>query len=132
MHLDSGFVVDLQREASSRPGAASAFLDEHPTEIFALSVHALCELEAGAQLARNPGQEHARLHVVIGGMAIAYPDEHFATVYARTYLALERRGKRMPAMDLLIAVAALVDRAPLVTRNTKDFQAVPDLDLLDY
>jgi predicted nucleic acid-binding protein len=59
-------------------------------------------------------------------------DDRFAAGYGRTFAALERRGKRMPAMDLLIAVAALVDRAALVTRNPRDFAEVPDLDVLGY
>jgi tRNA(fMet)-specific endonuclease VapC len=90
-------------------------------------VHVLCELEAGVQLARHPERERARLHDLLEGIAIVYPDERFAGVYARTFTALARRGKRMPAMDLLIAVAALADRATLVTPNLKDFRSVPDV-----
>lgn len=132
MHLDTGFLIDLQRETAARPGAASRFLAERPTEPLGLSVHVLCELEAGARLARHPERERTQLHAIVGGIAIIYPDERFAGVYAETYAALERRGKRMPAMDLLIAVAALIDRVPLVTPNAKDFRAVPDLTILDY
>lgn len=132
IHLDTGFLVDLQREVGPQPGPATAFLADRPTEPLSLSVHALCELEAGVKLARHPERERARLHALIGGMAIAYPDERFADAYARTFVTLERRGKRMPVMDLLIAVAALVDRASLVTRNARHFAAVPDLDVLTY
>jgi predicted nucleic acid-binding protein len=35
-------------------------------------------------------------------------------------------------MDLLIATSALLDDAPLVTRNVKDFSRVPGLRLLEY
>lgn len=35
-------------------------------------------------------------------------------------------------MDLLIAVAAIIDDASLATRNLKDFTNVPDLDVLSY
>ncbi len=35
-------------------------------------------------------------------------------------------------MDLLIATAALVEAAPLVTRNTRDFARVPGLELVGY
>jgi len=132
IHLDTRFLVDLQREASGRSGPAHAFLEQRLAEPLTVSVHAVCELEAGIQLARNPERERARLQILIDGMSIAYPDERFVHTYARTYVALERRGKRMPAMDLLIAVAALIDRAALVTRNPRDFGAVPDLDVLGY
>lgn len=132
IHLDTSFLVDLQRETAGRAGPASAFLAEHSVEPLCLSVHVLCELEAGAHLARHPDRERTRLHTLLAGIAIAYPDERFAEAYARTFVALERRGKRMPAMDLLVAVAALLDRASLVTRNARDFASVPDLDLLSY
>lgn len=35
-------------------------------------------------------------------------------------------------MDLLIATAAVVDDAPLVSRNVKDFSPVPGLRVLGY
>ena len=132
IHLDTSFLVDLQREADDEPRPASAFLAERPTEPLGISVHALCELEAGVRLARHPERERQRLRSLIAGMAVVYPDDRFAASYARTYVALERRGKRMPTMDLLIAVAALIDRASLATRNAKDFASVPDLQVLSY
>jgi predicted nucleic acid-binding protein len=41
-------------------------------------------------------------------------------------------GKAISAMDLLIATSAVLDDAPLVTRNTRDFSRVPGLRLLRY
>jgi predicted nucleic acid-binding protein len=38
----------------------------------------------------------------------------------------------MAAMDLLIATAATLDDAPLVTRNVKDFSRVPGVRVLRY
>jgi predicted nucleic acid-binding protein len=35
-------------------------------------------------------------------------------------------------MDLLIATAAILDDATLVTRNARDFQRVPGLRVLTY
>jgi predicted nucleic acid-binding protein len=35
-------------------------------------------------------------------------------------------------MDVLIATTALLDDAPLVTRNVKDFARVPGLRVLPY
>lgn len=132
IHLDTTFLVDLQREAVKGSGPATAFLHAHGATPLCVSVHVLCELEAGARLARHPERERARLLTLTGGLAVASPDRGFADVYARTYVALERQGRRIPVMDLLIAVAALIDNAPLVTRNTKDFSNVPDLDVLAY
>jgi predicted nucleic acid-binding protein len=45
---------------------------------------------------------------------------------------MERTGQRIGAMDLLIATAALVDAAPVVTRNrnVQDFSRIPGLEVV--
>jgi len=63
---------------------------------------------------------------------IAYPDERFAPLYARLQAALQRGGQTIGTMDLLIATAALVDRAPLVACNRDEFRRVPGLDVIAY
>ena len=131
IHLDTTFVVDLQRERDVS-GPASAFLAQHADDSLGISVYSLCELEAGVRLSGSPDRESARLEAIVAGLAVSYPDHRFVELYGRTFAALERKGKRMPAMDLLIAVAALSDGAALVTRNTRDFAAVPDLDVFGY
>ena len=35
-------------------------------------------------------------------------------------------------MDLLIATAALVDDAPIITRNVRDFSRIPGLRVVGY
>jgi predicted nucleic acid-binding protein len=63
---------------------------------------------------------------------VSYPDVRFAAAYSRALAAVERSGHTIASMDLLIAVAALIDDAPLVTRNVKDFSRVPGLRVLSY
>ena len=46
--------------------------------------------------------------------------------------ATSRGGRQVAAVDLLIATAATLDAAPLVTRNVKDFSRVPGLRVLNY
>jgi len=46
--------------------------------------------------------------------------------------ALQRGGQTIGTMDLLIATAALVDRAPLVACNRDEFRRVPGLDVIAY
>ncbi len=42
------------------------------------------------------------------------------------------RGRPVASMDLLIATAAILDDASLVTRNAKDFSRIPGLRTLAY
>jgi predicted nucleic acid-binding protein len=97
-----------------------------------VGVHVVCELLAGAELSRQPAAERERVRQLCGRVDVAYPDERFAPVYARLLFELERRRQRVSAMDLLIATAAIVDEAGLVTRNARDFSRIPGLEVVGY
>jgi tRNA(fMet)-specific endonuclease VapC len=134
IHLDSSLLIDLLRETlRERPGPAFEALESlDDVELLGVSVHVVCELRAGAELARKPLKEHEELDRLLSGLIVAYPDARFAPAYARLLAAIERSGRPVSAMDLLIATAAIVDDAPLITRNVKDFQRVPGLRVLGY
>jgi tRNA(fMet)-specific endonuclease VapC len=133
IHLDTSFLVDLLREAGrEEAGPATRFLEKAEGEELGISVHVACELHAGAELSRNPSQERRRVEHLMGGLEIAYPDHGFPARYARLLAWQQRSRQRIGTMDLLIATAAVVAGAPLVTRNVKDFARVPGLDVLPY
>lgn len=134
IHLDSCLLIDLLRETSQdRPGPAFDVMESvDDGEILAMSVHVASELRAGAELARNPLKEHEALDHLFSGLCIAYPDARFPLLYGRLLAATGRPGPPLATMDLLIATAALLDDAPLVTRNLKDFSRVPGLRVLSY
>ena len=134
IHLDSSFVIDLLREtAHGRPGGALHWIESADAEeTLAISVYVACELRTGAELARQPVREHAALDEILSAMLIVYPDDRFAPQYGRVLAALERMKKPIASMDLLIATTALLDDAPLVTRNTRDFSRVPGLRVIEY
>lgn len=97
-----------------------------------MSVHVVCELRAGAELARQPLREHEELDRLLSGLAIVLPDSHFAGTYGRLLAGLSRKGRPVATTDLLIATAALLDDAALVTRNRKDFSRIPGLRVIGY
>ncbi len=102
------------------------------SEAIRLSVHVVCELLAGAELSGRRAEERQRVFRFCEAVEIAYPDDRFAPVYARVQAALQRAGHVIGTMDLLIATAAIVDQAPLVTRNRDEFRRVPGLDVIGY
>lgn len=134
IHLDTAFLIDLHRETSgARPGEALGLIESLDVEeILGVSVHVVCELRAGAELSRHALREHEVLDQLLSGLLVVYPDERFAPAYARLLAATSRGGRPVAAMDLLIATAAILDDAPLVTRNLKDFSRVPGLRVLKY
>ena len=133
MHLDTSFLVDLLREHARRqPGRATSFLGANAGEHLRVGVHAVCELWAGAELARESAADRRRVRRLCAALDVAYPDDRFPLVYGRVLATLERAGQRIGTMDLLIATAALVDAAPVVTRNAQDFSRIPGLEVVTY
>jgi len=134
IHLDTSFLVDLRREmARERIGAAFEFLEGlDDGEILGVSVYVVAELRQGAELVRKPDREHKEIEELLSGLIVAYPTDAFASRYAREAAAIKRSGSQVSTMDLLIGTAALLDDAPIVTRNVKDFSRVPGLRVLSY
>ncbi len=134
IHLDSSFLIDLLREtAKERPGPAFDLIESFDEpEVLCVSVHVVCELRAGAELARKALAEHEEVDRLLSGLLVAYPDDRFAMTYGRLLAATQRAGRSVASMDLLIGAAALLDDAPLVTRNVKDFSRIPGLRVLTY
>lgn len=134
IHFDTTFFIDLQRElAREQPGPAFEFLEDlDDQEILRASVFVLAELRMGAELVRKPDKAHVEIDEMLSGLLVFYPNDAFATRYAREAAAIKRSGGTVDKMDLLIGTAALVDDAPIVTRNVKDFSRIPGLRVLSY
>jgi len=134
IHLDTSFLIDLERElARERPGAAIDWLETlDDGEVLGASVHVVCELRLGAELSGRTIQAHEHLDRILSGLLICYPDDRFAGQFARLGAAVDRGAGPVGTMDLLIATAATLENAALVTRNVKDFSRVPGLRVLKY
>ena len=134
IHLDTTFLVDVLRDRRrDRVGPASAYLAALPDDdVLGVSVHVLCELMAGVHAAGAPTGERDRISRLCEALVVRYPDGHFATEYGRLLARIRASGTSIDTMDLLIATAAVLDRAPLVTRNGRHFSKVPGLTLEEY
>lgn len=134
IQFDSSFLIDLREElAREAPGAAFEFIESlGEGELLAVSVHTLAEIRVGAELAANPLKAHETVDRLVAGFLPLYPDSRFAPAYARLWAATNRDKRVVKAMDLLIATAAIIEDAALVTRNVKDFSRIPGLRVLSY
>ena len=98
-----------------------------------LSAISLAELEYGLHAG---GRYEAKLPAL---QQILLPFERFAFDpvdcvhhYGRIRAALEKAGKTIGPLDLLIAAQALALDATLITHNTRDFRRVPDLAMENW
>lgn len=131
--LDTSFLIDILREARRGiVGPALRLMGDLEDEDLWIDVHVACELHVGIELSASPRRERDEVLGLLSSLQVAYPDHRFPAVYGRLLADLSRRGETVPTMDLLIATAAAVEDAPLVTRNLNDFASVPGLRLIDY
>ncbi len=133
IHLDTSFLIDLLREARrGQGGPGSRRLDELADVELRVSVHVLCELFAGVEPSGRRAEERAAVEVLTAGFEVVFPGAGFAPTYGRLLARLQGEGRPISTMDLLIATAAVVDGAPIVTGNPRHFERVPELEVITY
>lgn len=130
--LDTSFIIDLLREEKRKTrGPAHQKLEQLDVTPVRLSVFVVCELQAGISLAASK-KEQEQIQLLCEQCEVVYPDERLAPIYGNILAHLQRQGTPIGVMDLLIGSQALAWDEPLVSRNLKDFQKIPNLQLESY
>lgn len=134
IHFDTSFLVDLLREGrrGDRGPAHRLLAGLAGEEQACASVHVVCELYVGVALSTRPEDERHRVQRLLSTLAVVVPDDTFPPTYARLLAALRGEGAMLSTMDLLIGTAAVCASAPLVTGNPRNFDRIPDLEVLTY
>jgi tRNA(fMet)-specific endonuclease VapC len=84
-------------------------------------------LRGGAALRRLAG-----LQEFLADVIVLDADAAIAERFGRLRASLLDKGHRAPPMDLWIAATAIEHGLTLVTHNTVDFEAIPNLALADW
>lgn len=92
-----------------------------------ISTIALAELEYGAAQSAQPKKNREALGEFISPLDVAPFDRQATEAYGTIRAALEKKGRPIGAMDLLIAAHALSLGVQLVTNNEREFKQVPEL-----
>ena len=130
--LDSSFVIDLLRENKRKThGPAHQKLQGLGSTPVRLSLFVMCELEAGLSLSASK-KEREQIQLLCQHCEMVYPDNRVAHLYGTVLAHLQTLGTPIGAMDLLIGAQALVFDEILISRNLKDFQKIPNLQLETY
>ena len=98
-----------------------------PVGDLGISVVTLAELEYGASKSREPARNREALEQFVSPLEIAVFDRRATIAYGQTRAFLEKRGRPIGSMDLLIAAHALSLNVRLVTNNLEEFRRVPGL-----
>jgi tRNA(fMet)-specific endonuclease VapC len=100
-----------------------------PTEEVGISIVTVSELRYGASKSSRPKRNHEALDEFLYPFEVALYDEPAAKAYGTVRSALEKKGRPIGAMDLLIAAHALSLDVRLVTNNAKEFERVDGLEI---
>lgn len=90
------------------------------------------ELWFGVENSAHREQNRAALGKFLLPLKILPYDESAAHAYGKIRAFLEKAGRGVGSMDLLIAAHSLSLQAVLVTHNLKEFRRVPGLKLEDW
>lgn len=104
----------------------------HPEREYAIS--ALCELEVlqGVKRAESQRLTEAYRTILRGRFPVLPFDAACAEMFAEIQTSCVRDGRTRPAIDLMIAVTAIVHGLELATCNAADFQGLPGLKVADW
>jgi tRNA(fMet)-specific endonuclease VapC len=97
-----------------------------------ISAITLSELEYGIAKSSRPDQNREALIEFLTPLEIVSFDEGAARYYGEIRAHLEKKGKPIGAMDLLIASHAISLSVPLVTNDTRGFKGIPGLQLENW
>lgn len=113
-------------------GQVAACLQSHKPSELAIPIVVLYEIETGLAKSIHPAKRRKQLDTVLSIVKVL-PFDRAATRETATLRAtLEALGQPLGAMDYLIAGIALAHNATLVTHNTREFERVPKLQLVDW
>jgi tRNA(fMet)-specific endonuclease VapC len=124
----TGFMLDTDISSyiiKRRPATLADKFEKH-AEALSVSVMTAAELRFGAEKAGRPKLAEL-VEAYLERLAILDWTNEVSVHYARIRSQLERSGKPIGNMDLLIASHAVSQGMTLVTNNLKHFSSVPGL-----
>ena len=129
--LDTNICVYVIRR---RPDAVYGRLSSTAGQAVAISVVTAFELEIGAiGTSGAQGQHYSEaVRLFIAEFSVLPLEDSARAFYGQLRTALERRGEKIGAHDMLIAAHALALNATLVTNNEKEFKRVKGLRIENW
>ncbi len=90
------------------------------------------ELWFGVYKSSYPKQNSLALIEFLASINTVYFDDEAAINYGQIRAHLEKQGKIIGAMDLLIGAHALAKSLTIVTNNVREFKRIPDLKIVNW
>jgi tRNA(fMet)-specific endonuclease VapC len=107
------------------------FKQFNPGEI-GISTITVSELQYGVAKSKHRKENQHRLDEFIAPLEILVYDEIAARTYGDIRFQLEKRGKLIGPLDILIAAHALSQNLIMVTNNDKEFMRIKNLEVENW
>ncbi len=127
--LDTNICIYLIKH---KPPKVLKHFRSHAVGDIGMSSIALAELRYGVSKSQHVEKNRQALDEFILPLELADFDEQAAAAYGTVRAGLEKAGRPIGSMDMLIGSHALALGATLVTNNTREFRQIPDLKVVDW
>lgn len=115
-----------------KPEKVFKHFKSHKIGDIGISSITLSELRYGMEKSQHIEKNRQALDEFILPLEISDFDETAAEAYGTIRVALEKAGRPIGSMDLLIGAHALALGVTLVTNNTKEFKRIKNLKVVDW
>jgi tRNA(fMet)-specific endonuclease VapC len=122
--LDTNICIYLIKH---RPQQLMNRFERTPVGDIGISAITLAELEYGAAKSGGPDRNRSALRAFVSPLELAAFGQAETAAYGKIRALLEKKGRLIGAMDLLIAAHAVSLRVQLITNNEAEFKRVPGL-----
>lgn len=127
--LDTNICIYLIKQ---KPPKVLKQFTSHAVGDIGISSITLAELRYGVSKSLHVEKNRNALDEFILPLEVADFDEEAAGEYGVIRADLEKAGKPIGSMDMLIGAHALALGATLVTNNTKEFKQIKNLKVVDW
>jgi tRNA(fMet)-specific endonuclease VapC len=127
--LDTNICIYLIKQ---NPAKVIKHFKSHAIGDIGISSITLAELRYGVSKSQHVEKNQQALDEFILSLEIADFDEKAAQEYGAIRAELERSGKSIGSMDMLIGAHARALGSTLVTNNTKEFKQIKNLKIADW
>ena len=136
MYLIDTNVISEMTKPEPNPAVIDWFANTSVQSIYVSAV-TLCEMQLGLALMPTGKRRNALTAATDALVQEDFAqrclslDETCASLYGKLAAEQQKRGRACSVEDAMIAAIALAHQFTLVTRNTKDFEGIDDLVLLN-
>lgn len=122
--LDTNICIYIIKQ---KPPQVLAHFRSHQVGDIAVSSITVAELQYGIRKSQQPERNQAALDQFLLPLMVVDFDQAAAVTYGEVRASLERRGRPLGPLDMLIAAHALSRKLVLVTNNAAEFDQVEGL-----